>query len=139
MTDNNHNSHLDKYFCRTKPTSPPAEDEQDAVDHLAFGWLRGMRETATMLEVRHQDGRISAFSYMVLGHAEFDPSEGITLYFSNLTLKIYGRNLNAELRPNVRLFNGIVRRRVPWIQVADEPSALNAPKDATVIEAVDLK
>jgi hypothetical protein len=139
MTDN-HMSHLDKYFCRTKEQKPPAEEEQDPViDNWGFGWLRGMREVALCLEIRHRDGQISAFSYATMDRAEFDPSDGITLHFGSKTVKIVGRNLNVEARPNVRLFNGILRRRIPWIQVADEPTALKAPKDATVIERVDVK
>jgi hypothetical protein len=138
MTDN-HKSHLDKYFCRTKVESPAQDDENDTIDNWGFGWLRGVRETAIMLEIRHRDGRSSAFNYATLDRAEFDPSEGITLHFGGKTVKIIGRNLNAEARPNVRLFNGLLRRRIPWIQVADEPTALKAPKGATVIEEVEVK
>ena len=138
MTDN-HTSHLDKYFCKPKVQAQPADDEQETVDTFFFGWLRGMREVALMLEVRHRDGHVSAFNYATLDRAEFDPSEGITLHFGSKTVKIIGRNLNAEARPNVRLFNGLLRRRIPWIQVADEPTALKAPKDATVIENVEVK
>jgi hypothetical protein len=138
MTDS-HN-HLDKYFCRPKVETPtPPDDENDTIDNWGFGWLRGMRETAIMLEVRHRDGCMSAFNYVTLDRAEFDPSEGITLHFGGKTVKIIGRNLNAEARPNVRLFNGLLRRRIPWIQVADEPTALDAPKGATVIENVEVK
>jgi hypothetical protein len=138
MTDS-HNSHLDKYFCRTKVESPPPDDENDTLDHWGFGWLRGIRETAIMLEVRHRDGRIYAFNYTLLDRAEFDPSEGITLHFGSKTVKIIGRNLNAEARPNVRLFNGLVRRRIPWIQEAGEPEALSAPKQTVVIEQIRLE
>ena len=138
MTDN-HTSHLDKYFCRPKEPRPPGEDEQDTIDNWGFGWLRGVRETALMLEVRHRDGRVSAFNYATLDRAEFDPSDGITLHFGSKTVKIIGRNLVAEARPNVRLFNGLVRRRIPWIQEADEPTALKAPKGTTVIEDVEVK
>ncbi len=137
MTDN-HN-HLDKYICRPKVDTPPADDEHDTIENWGVGWLRGMRETAIMLELRHRDGRMSAFNYVTLDRAEFDPSEGITLHFGGKTVKITGRNLNAEARPNVRLFNGLLRRRIPWIQVADEPTALGAAKGATVIEDVEIK
>jgi hypothetical protein len=35
---------------------------------------------------------------------------------------------------------GITRYRIiPWVQVADEPTAMEAPKGATVIEEVDVK
>ncbi len=136
MTDSH--SYLDKYLGRPKVESPAPDDENDAIDNWGFGWLRGVRETAIMLEVRHRDGHISAFSYTILDGAEFDPSEGITLHFGGKTVKIIGRNLNTEARPNVRLFNGLVRRRIPWIQEAGEPSALTAPRSATVIEAVEV-
>ena len=92
-----------------------------------------------MLEVRYRDGRLSAFAYELLDRAEFDPSEGIMLKFSSVTVRIIGRNLNAEARPNLRLFDGIIRRRVSWIQEADEPTVLAAPKSATVIEQVEVK
>ena len=92
-----------------------------------------------MLEIRHRDGHISAFSYSLLDQADFDPSDGITLQFAKATVHIIGRNLNAEARPHLRLFEGITRRRVTWIQVADAPTVMEAPKDAVVIEAVEVK
>ncbi len=79
-----------------------------------------------MLELRHKDGSVSAFSYAWLERAEFDPSEGISLHFAGKTVLITGRYLNAEARPNVRLFAGIVRHRVPWIQEAGGPTAMVA-------------
>jgi hypothetical protein len=54
-------------------------------------------------------------------------------------VKIAGRNLNAEVRPNIRLFAGILRHRVPWIQEADGTDVVQAPKDAVVIEEVKVK
>ena len=32
-------------------------------DFGAFGWLRGIRDRAIMLEIRHRDGRVPAFGY----------------------------------------------------------------------------
>jgi hypothetical protein len=54
-------------------------------------------------------------------------------------VKIVGRNLNAETRPNVRLFNGILRHRVPWVQEADEPAGILADSKAPVIEQIVIK
>jgi hypothetical protein len=101
--------------------------------------VRGIRDTAIMFEIRHRDGHITAFNYNVLDRAEFDPSDGITLKFAGAQVRIIGRNLNIEARPHLRLFEGITRHRVPWIQVADEPTAMEAPKGATVIEDVEVK
>ncbi len=125
---------------RRKTVEPVAEADGESPDDLgAFGYLRGIRDRAVMLEIRHKDGRISAFGYAWLNSAEFDPSEGITLNFSGKTVTLIGRNLNAECRPNVRLFASIVRHRVPWIQEADGQAAMQTSNGATVIEEVRVK
>jgi hypothetical protein len=112
-------------------------DEQPE-DLVAFGWLRGSRERATMLEIRRRDGSIVALGYAWLERADFDPSEGITLKFTGQTVRLVGRNLNREVRPHLRLFLGLARHRIPWLQEADEPTAMTTPKDATVIEQVEF-
>ncbi len=118
--------------------SAPAEVE--ATDDCgAFGWLRGVQDRAIMLEIRHKDGRVTAKGYSWLQSAEFDGSNGITLNFSGEAVTITGRNLNAESRPNIRLFAGILRHRVPWIQEADGTDVVQAAKDAVVIEEVKVK
>lgn len=81
---------------------------------------------------------MSAFGYAWLERVDFDPSEGITLRFTGATVKIRGRNLNGERLPNVRLLAGIVRHRVPWIQEAGGAQLLQASKDATVIEEIQI-
>lgn len=135
MTDNN--NHWEKYFCRPRTGEGSAEVEDDLSDDLiSFGWLRGIRDQAIMLQVRYRNGTIEAFPYALLSFAQFKRSEGIWLCFGKQTIRIAGRNLDAECRPNLRLFDGIMRRRVTWIQEADEPTAMNAPKGALVIEEV---
>ncbi len=89
------------------------------------------------IEGRPDPNRFPGYAW--LEHAEFDPSEGIMLQFGGRKVRITGRNLNAEARPNVRLFAAIVRHRVPWIHEADEPTALAAPRTAIVIEGIDVK
>jgi|ERR1700733_3026715 len=130
---------LDKYVKGRNAKEQSPADEDDTIEVPGFGWLRGIRDTAIMLEIRHRDGHITAFSYNVLDRAEFDPSDGITLKFAGVLVRITGRNLNVEARPHLRLFEGITRHRVSWIQEADEPTAMEAPKEATVIEEVEVK
>jgi hypothetical protein len=131
---------VDPFAPRRKESGVAATTEGDAVeDYGAFGWLRGVQDRAVMLEIRHKDGRITGKGYSWLQSAEFDPSTGIVLDFSGEKITIVGRNLNAEARPNIRLFAGILRHRVPWIQEADGPAVLQADKDAVVIEAVTEK
>lgn len=105
----------------------------------AFGWLRGSRERAIMLELRRKDGSMTALGYAWLERADFDPSEGITLKFTGQTVRISGCNLNSEVRPQLRLYDGLVRHRVPWLQEADEPTAMAASKSATVIERIEFE
>jgi hypothetical protein len=53
------------------------------------------------------------------------------------TIRITGRNLNGEVRPGVRLFQAITRHKVVWIQEADEPTALQAGKSATIVQKIE--
>lgn len=112
--------------------------EADACDDLgAFGWLRGIRDRAVMLELRRKDGSIVAIGYGWLERVAFDPSEGITLSAAGQKIRIKGRNLNAETRPAVRLFEGIVRHRVPWVREADRAATMEAEARATIIDSIE--
>jgi hypothetical protein len=130
---------VDPFAPRRKDNVAVSMDGDGVEDLVAFGWLRGVQERAIMLEIRHKDGRITAKGYSWLQSAEFDPSTGITLNFSGETVTIKGRNLGGEARPNIRLFAGIVRHRVPWIQEADGAAVIEAAKDAVVIEEIKVK
>ena len=129
---------LDRHLPSRSVLPSRGETEEPPADLGAFGWLRGVHERAAMLELRKKDGSILAFAYHWLERAEFDPSEGITLRFGPQKVRITGCNLNAEARPNVRLFAGIVRHRVPWIQEADRPAAMAAGRGAVVIEGISF-
>jgi hypothetical protein len=130
---------LQKYTSRQAEDSSdnlPAEPE--SLDDLgAFGWLRGARDRAIMLELRKKDGNVLAVGYAWLERAEYDPSVGITLHVVGKTIHIKGRNLNAELRPNLRLFQGITRHRVPWIQEADQPTMMESQGKGTLVESIE--
>lgn len=95
----------------------------------AFGWLANERDRAVMIEFRHANGDITALAYPLLESARFNPSNGITLNFSGTTVTIIGTNLNAEVQPSSRLFEGITRHRVVWVQEMDD--AKNAASSAT--------
>ena len=132
MTD----SVLQKFTGRTPDAADGAEAEQ--LDDLgAFGWLRGARDRSVMLELRKKDGNILAVGYAWLDKAEFDPSRGITLSLGGQKITISGRNLNSESRPNVRLFQGICRHRVPWIQEADEATNMEAQNKGVLVEEIE--
>lgn len=131
---------LDKYTGRRPGGNDgdgPVPDEQEVEDLGAFGWLRGSRERAVMLELRKKDGNITAVGYNWIERVDFDPSEGITLHALGKEFRIKGRNLNAEFRPQLRLFQGITRHRVPWIQEADYSISIQANSNATIIESIE--
>jgi hypothetical protein len=141
MRDNNI---LTQFASRVAAVETKGEPEPVAEvceeDNLgAYGWLRGVRERAVMLELRRRDGSVVALGYAWLERAEFDPSTGMTLSFTGKTVKLIGRNLNTEVRPLVRLFDGLCRHRVPWIQEADEPTALAADRQAIVVERIEIE
>jgi hypothetical protein len=116
-----------------------ADQEGVPEDLGAFGYLRGIHDRALMLELRYKNGNIDAFPYAWLNRASFDPSEGITLCFGSEKVTIMGQNLNGEMHAQVRLFDGIVRHRVPWVREADGTALLEAPRTATVVEVLKLK
>lgn len=111
--------------------------EAEAWDNLGcFGWLRGVRDRAPMLELRKKTGNILAVGYAWLERAEFDPSDGITLHLAGQRVHIKGRNLNQDTRPLVRLFEGITRHKVPWIREATQADILTAHTDSCLVEAI---
>jgi hypothetical protein len=52
-------------------------------------------------------------------------------------IRIKGRNLNAEVRPEVRLIQGIAHHRVAWVQEADRPGNLKNGGTVTIVKEID--
>jgi len=117
---------LDKFTARVSPVRAADGEADDGVleNGGCFGWLRGIHARAIMLELRRKDGHILAVGNSWLERAEFDPQQGITLHLSDCAIRIEGSGLNSEIRPGVRLFEGIVRHRVAWIRECVRAEAL---------------
>lgn len=129
---------LEKYATRHGAPDAAVPEDVDMVDDLgSFGWLRGIRDRAIMLELRKKTGSIVAIGYSWLERVEFDPSEGITLCALGQKIHIRGRNLNAEVRPMVRLFEGVARQRVPWVREATRHEPLGLGQTAVLIESIE--
>jgi len=111
-------------------------DSDECDDLGAFGWLRGIRDRATMLELRKKDGRILAIGYAWLERAEFDPSAGIALHAGDTRVHIAGRNLNGSAESTFRLFEGLTRHRVPWIKEASQADFLGTVSTACLVESI---
>lgn len=118
------------------PLASPEAGSVVAEDFTSFGWLKNDRDRAIMLEIRHADGLIRAIGYPWLESAEFNPSDGITLNFSGTTVKLVGRNLNVESHPGVRLFEGLIRHRVSWVQAVNQAESAELPEKDVVIDEV---
>ena len=141
MRDNSVLSQFTSRMAANQPKSgPEPQDEAGGEEDFgAYGVLRGIRDRAVMLELRRRDGSIVALNYSWLERIDADPSGGLALKFGGVTVKIRGRNLNAETRPNLRLLDGLCRHRVSWIQETDEPSAMRLGRAATVIEQIEIE
>lgn len=123
--------------ARSVPDIAPAGDTESADDLGAFGHLRGLRDRAIMLELRKKDGSITAIGYGYLERAEYDPSDGITLHVLGQKIRLKGRNLNAEVRPAIRLYEGITRHKVAWVREAEHRESMTAADGDTVIDAIE--
>ena len=98
---------IEKYAGKA-PTidAPIAEPEVIESDLGCFGWLRGVKERALMLELRKTDGHILALGYAWLERVTFEPDHGITLHTPAKTVQIIGSGLTREARPGVTLLAG---------------------------------
>jgi hypothetical protein len=138
MTDSVLRKYTNGRDAAVSESDPPGiAGEQGAEDFGAFGWLRGVRDRAIMLELRRRTGNVVAIGYGWIERVEFDASDGITLHALGQKIRIRGRNLNGDAKASIRLFQGICRHRVPWIQESDQAAALRADKCATVIESIE--
>jgi hypothetical protein len=120
-----------------RPISLAEAEGEGLDDYGAFGWLRGARDKAIMLELRKRDGSVRAFGYAWLQEVDLDPSKEIILCFPCGKIRIVGRNLNIETKPDIRLFQGITRHKVPFIQEADEVMSMKARDGDTLIERIE--
>jgi hypothetical protein len=130
---------LSKFAARN--TDPNREtgtdsDPDGSEDFGSFGWLRGQRERAVMIELRKKTGNILAIGYGWIERMEFDTAS-ITLHAGNSKIVIKGRNLNAEARPQMRLFQGLTKHKVTFIQEADHAASVQADKKSVVVESLE--
>jgi len=137
MSDNEVLSRFTERFSEERPSLEQRLEGEPWEDIGAFSVLRGIRDRALMLELRKKTGSVLAVGYGWLEKAEFDPSEGITLHMVGQAIRIRGRNLNAEVRPQIRLFDALVRHRVPFIREAGNGERIRTAETACIVESID--
>lgn len=104
-----------------EPSSGKKDAEEGEASCPAFGYLRGIRDTAASVEFRLHDGNSIWFPYGWLGPWQFIPSEGLLLKFSGdvvYLVLIRGSNLDKPLGDgSINLTHaGLQRHRVIWLR-----------------------
>lgn len=133
-------SFLDRYTKAeaVRDSGDGPRDSESSGDTGCFGFLRGgTRERVEMLELRKKTGRILAVGYHAIERVEYNPSDGIILHALGRSIRIKGRNLNADGSPHGQLFRGIVRHRVAWVREADASRLVVARDDESVVDAIE--
>jgi hypothetical protein len=112
---------IDSLVDRWRPRNDASEPEPESIHDCGhWGTLRGIKDRATMLELRFKTGNITAMNYAYLERAEYDPSDGIMLHFAGGgNVQIEGRRLNEDAGSPLRLFENLVRHRVAWVRESD--------------------
>jgi hypothetical protein len=128
---------LEKFTERVALSDEPAGLVEEIDDLGAFGVLRGLHERSQMISLRRKSGEIMSVCYSYIDRMAFDPSEGVTLFCGTRHIIIRGKNLNKEIRPNVSLYFGLTRWRVPWVAEADQSGILQPDKNAVVVESIE--
>ena len=130
-----------------RPASPldrvgPAETDSEEEECLAFGYLRGIRDTALSLELRFADGNRVAYPYSWLGPMTYNPSAGILLKVVGdlvYLVLLEGSNLNALVNGCINLYDrGIQRHRVTWVREMTRQQAQNAAEGEVTIERIRI-
>src|ERR1700722_20370068 len=125
-------------------TTPPLVDpESDAEECIAFGYLRGIRDRALLLQSRLQSGESVSFPSSWLGHVSHNPSSGIVLNFvgdKTFKVTIEGRNLAAVMPESIDLLNrGLLRHRIVWVRELEPEECCRVPEEALTVERITIE
>lgn len=120
-------------------TAAPTTDEDDC---RAFGYLRGIGDRASSLELRFANGNREAFPYSWLGPAKYNPSTGILLKFVGdlvYLVLIEGTNLNTLMNNVISLYDrGILRHRITWLREMTRQELENASEGEATVEHIRM-
>lgn len=120
-------------------TDSASADGEGAEDFGCFGFLRGVRDRALMLELRKKDGSTLAIAYAFIERIAYNPDapeDGITIHAAGQKIRIVGRNLDSATPAGVRLFGAIVRHRVPWIAESTQSASIASASGAVTVESI---
>jgi hypothetical protein len=125
---------------RTETDTAALETDEESCP--AFGYLRGIRDRALVIEFRYRDGNSDFYPYSWLGPWRFNPSVGLLLKFTGdaVTLVlIQGSNLDALVNQSINLTDrGIARQRVSWIKEMDEDALRLCGKGQPTVDHIEV-
>jgi hypothetical protein len=131
-------SGLDTYLKRNEP-----EADTNVAACKAFGYLRGIRDSATSLEFRLRDGNSMFFPYGMMGPWKYNPSEGLLLKFSGdviYLVLIRGSGLAKPLNDGaINLTQaGLQRHRILWIKEMTEEEVEQVGESGPTIDSIEI-
>jgi hypothetical protein len=148
MTDD-HN-HKDRLQQNPPPAGHSAylklkdqEPEGNEASCKAFGYLRGIRDTAAAVEFRLKDGNSSFFPYALMGSWQFNPSEGLLLKFSGdlvYLVLIRGSNLAKPLNDGAidLIHAGLQRHRVLYVREMTKEEIRQVGEKGPTIDSIEI-
>lgn len=130
---------------RPAAPSPVKDSEPEAGEAscAAFGYLRGIRDTAASLELRFKAGDSMWFPYGWLGTWRYNPSEGLLLKYSGdlvYLVLIRGSNLDRPLNEgSINLTRGgLQRHRVLWLCEMTEEEIRQVGESGPTIDSIEV-
>jgi hypothetical protein len=126
-------------YLQTKET----EAEGAEASCKAFGYLRGIRDTATSVEFRFRTGNSMWFPYGWMGTWQYNPSEGLLLKFSGdlvYLVLIKGSNLAKPVKDGaINLTHaGLQRHRVLWIREMSDEEIRQVGDSGPTIDSIEV-
>jgi hypothetical protein len=133
--------HSDRPGAPSSNKDAEAEGAEDSCP--AFGFLRGLRDSATDIEFRFRDGTSTFFPYSWMGTWRYDPSEGILLKFSGdlvYLVLIRGSNLAQPLSEgSINLTRGgLQRHRILWLREMTEEDIRQVGDTGPTIDSIEV-
>ena len=119
------------------------EDDNVEDSCAAFGYLRGIRERADVIEIRFLSGNSVWFPYHWLGEWKFNPSDGLLLKFSGdlvYVVLIRGSNLNRPLADTTTNLttSGLQRHRIVWMREMSEEEVRHVGESGPTIDSIEV-
>jgi hypothetical protein len=128
-------SFLDRHVLARR--AGPLSDAENVEGIGCFGILRGIRDRSPSIELRRKTGTVLVVNYALIETMLYDPSEGIKLTMGSKCVRIRGRNLGAELRPNIPLITALASQRLAWIQEVGKTDLVAPDDPSPAVEAIE--